>query len=282
MGNTQYSSLKQRMKSEWKIFLSAFIFILIADSIGQIKIPVGPGTLILFPIFYAILLGILSGPEVCKVFKEKEVKAASNLVIVAILPFISQLGITAGANIEAVFHAGPALILQELGNLGTIFLALPVALLLGLKRETIGATHSINREMNLALITDMYGPDSDEARGSLSVYIVGGMVGTIYFGFMATIVASFGWFSPLALGMASGVGAGIMMASSLASLTAIYPTMADQITALASTSGTISTITGIYVSIFIAIPICNWLYKVLEPRIGRLFVKENKEGFDEI
>lgn len=282
MGNTQYSSLKQRMKSEWKIFLSAFIFILIADSIGQIKIPVGPGTLILFPIFYAILLGILSGPEVCKVFKEKEVKAASNLVIVAILPFISQLGITAGANIEAVFHAGPALILQELGNLGTIFLALPVALLLGLKRETIGATHSINREMNLALITDMYGPDSDEARGSLSVYIVGGMVGTIYFGFMATIVASFGWFSPLALGMASGVGAGIMMASSLASLTAIYPTMADQITALASTSGTISTITGIYVSIFIAIPICNWLYNVLEPRIGRLFVKENKEGFDEI
>ena len=82
----------------------------------------------------------------CKVFKEKEVKAASNLVIVAILPFISQLGITAGANIEAVFHAGPALILQELGNLGTIFLALPVALLLGLKRETIGATHSINRK----------------------------------------------------------------------------------------------------------------------------------------
>ena len=58
-----------------------------------------------------------------------------------------------------VLSAGPAL-LQEIGNLGTIFLALPFALLLGLKREAIGATHSINRESNLALITDIFGPDS--------------------------------------------------------------------------------------------------------------------------
>ena len=147
-----YSSTWDRLRNEYKIFLLAFLFIIIADSIGQIQIPVGPGTLILFPIFYALLLGVLSGPEALKIFKTKEVKAASKLVIVAICPFIAKLGINAGATIETVISAGPALIFQEIGNLGT-------ALLLGLKREAIGATHSINRESNLALITDMFGPD---------------------------------------------------------------------------------------------------------------------------
>ena len=124
------------------------------------------------------------------VIQRKEVKAASKLVIVAICPFIVKLGVNAGASLETVISAGPALLLQEIGNLGTIFLALPIALLLGLKREAIGATHSINRESNLALITDMFGPDSPETRGSLSIYIVGGMIGTIYFGFLASMSAA--------------------------------------------------------------------------------------------
>ena len=157
-----YPTTKARFQAEYKIFLLAFVFIVIADSIGQIKVPLGPGTLILFPIFYSLLLGIISGPEVLKIFKKKEVKAASKLVIVAICPFIAKLGINAGASLETVLSAGPALLFQEVGNLGTIFFALPVALLLGLKREAIGATHSINRESNLALITDMFGPDSPE------------------------------------------------------------------------------------------------------------------------
>ena len=98
--------------------------------------------------------------------KEKEVTAASKLVIVAICPYCKARH-QCSASLSTVIQAGPALLLQEIGNLGTIFLALPFALLLGLKREAIGATHSINRETNLALITDMYGPDSPEARGSL-------------------------------------------------------------------------------------------------------------------
>lgn len=264
-----YHSLKERILGEYKLYLLAFIFILIADSIGQIKIPIWKGTFILFPIFYAILMGICSGPSVLNIVKRKEVKAASKLVIVAICPFIVKLGINAGASIETVISAGPALLFQEIGNLGTIFLALPIALLLGLKREAIGATHSINRESNLALITDMFGPNSPETRGSLSIYIVGGMIGTIYFGFLASMSAATGIFHPFALGMASGVGAGIMMASATASLSAIYPTMADQISALASASETISGITGIYVAIFIGIPLTKKLYNILAPRIAR-------------
>lgn len=265
-----YPSTMARMKAEYKIFILAFVFIVIADSIGQIQVPLGPGTLILFPIFYSLIMGVISGPEVLKIFNKKEVKAASKLVIVAICPFIAKLGINAGASLEVILSAGPALVLQEIGNLGTIFLALPFALLLGLKREAIGATHSINKESNLALITDMFGPDSPETRGSLSIYVVGGMVGTIYFGFMTTMVAALHIFHPYALGMASGVGAGILMASATASLALIYPDMAAELSALASTSETISGITGIYVAIFVGIPLTKKLYQLLEPPIARL------------
>ena len=265
-----YPSLKARLKTEYKIYIAAVIFILIADSIGQIQIPLGPGQFILFPIFYALIMGVLSGPQATKFMKSKEIKAASKLVIVAICPFIAKLGINAGASLETVLSAGPALLFQEVGNLGTIFFALPVALLLGLKREAIGATHSINRESNLALITDMFGPDSPETRGSLSIYVVGGMVGTIYFGFLATMIASLNVFHPYALGMASGVGAGILMASSVASLTLVYPDMATQISALASTSETLSGLTGIYVAIFVGIPLTQKLNELLEPPIARL------------
>ena len=276
-----YPSLKERLKAEYKIYLIAFVFILIADSIGQIQIPLGPGQFILFPIFYALIMGVLSGPQVTKIMKSKQVKAASKLVVVAICPFIAKLGINAGASLETVVSAGPALLLQEFGNLGTILLAMPLAVLLGMKREAIGATHSINRESNLALITDVYGPDSPEARGSLSIYVVGGMIGTIYFGFMVSVIAILGIFHPYALGMASGVGAGILMASAVASLTEIYPAMADQISALASASETISGIDGIYMALFIGLPLCNWLHKVLEPRIGRFGVKRKKKKLEE-
>ena len=65
-----------------------------------------------------------------------------------------------------------------------------------------------------------------------------------------------------------------MMASSTASLSEIYPSMAEQISALASASETLSGITGIYVAIFIGIPLCNKLYNILEPRISKLGKKK--------
>lgn len=250
-----YASLRERVRMEWILYLLAFVFILIADSIGQIKIPVWKGTFIIFPIFYALFMGILTGPNVLKILDDKKVKAASGLVGVAILPFVAKLGINAGANISIVISAGPALLLQEFGNLCTIFLAMPIALMLGLKREAIGAAHSINRETNLALMQDMFGADSPEAQGSLSVYIVGGMVGTIYFGFMASMAAATGLFHPYALGMASGVGAGILMSSAVAALSEVMPAYADQIAAMASASETISGIDGIYMAIFIGVPL---------------------------
>lgn len=273
-----YGSLRERFALEWKIYALAFAFILVADNIGQIKIPAGKGMFILFPIFYAIILGVLSGPQVLKIVDNRHVmKAASKLVVVGICPFIAKLGITAGANIDMILHSGPALILHGFGNLLGPLLAMPIAILLGMKREAVGACHSINREYHMALINNIYGPDSAEARGSLSIYIVGGMVGTIYFGLMASVVGMTGWFHPQALGLASGVGAGIMMASASASLCAIYPSWAETISTMASAGETMAGITGIYITMFIAIPLADKLYRILEPKLGRFALKEKKE-----
>ena len=107
-----YDSLTERIKTEWIIYLLAFIFILIADKIGQIRIPVWKGTFIIFPIFFSLGLGLLTGPNVLKILDDKRVKAAGSLVGIAILPFIAKLGINAGANIMTVIEVGPALLLQ--------------------------------------------------------------------------------------------------------------------------------------------------------------------------
>ena len=52
--------------------------------------------------------------------------------------------------------------------------------------------------------------------------------------------------------------------------TLVYPDLATQISALASTSETLSGLTGIYVAIFVGIPLTQKLYQILEPRIAKL------------
>ena len=274
MGKYTYPSLKERIRTEYKIYILAFLFIFAADSIGQVRIPLGPGKFVFLAVFYSLLLGMVSGPELTKIVKTKEVKAASKLVIVAICRFIAKLENNAGASLSGSSQQQHSF--AGIWKPGNYFSCNASGTPSWFEREAIGATHSINRETIVALITDMYGPESPEARGSLSIYIVGGMVGTIYFGFMVSVVALTGIFHPYALGMASGVGAGIMMASATASLAEIYPAMADEISALASASETISGIDGIYMAIFIGIPLCNFLYKKLEPKIGR-FADKKKE-----
>ena len=60
-------------------------------------------------------------------------------------------------------------IFQEFGHFfGTMAIGLPIALLLGIKREAIGATFSVGREPSLAIIAEKYGMHSPEARGVLA------------------------------------------------------------------------------------------------------------------
>jgi MFS family permease len=146
---------------------------------------------------------------------------------------------------------------------------MPLALLLGLKKESIGACYSINRDSNYGLTTDIFGPESPETKGTFAVYIVGSVIGTICMSLLVNFVASWGIFHPYALGMATGVGSGSMMAAGTASLSLLYPEFAEEIAVFGSTSDMLTGITGIYMGTFVALPLTKWFYRVLEPRIGR-------------
>ena len=49
-----------------------------------------------------------------------------SLVLVALAPFMAKMGVSAGANLAKLVAVGPALLLQEFGNLGTILSHCPL------------------------------------------------------------------------------------------------------------------------------------------------------------
>ncbi|WP_227884584.1 DUF3100 domain-containing protein [Enterocloster citroniae] len=75
-------------------------------------------------------LGGILGSDAIRLFNQGESKLGGSLVLAALAPFMAKMGVSAGANLAKLAAVGPALILQEFGNLGTIFISLPIASLL--------------------------------------------------------------------------------------------------------------------------------------------------------
>ena len=253
---------------DWKLHLLVIITSLLAEWIGIIKIPIGIGTLVLLPLLYAFIFTILLNPNVIPsmkaVISKDRAKFASYAVLLSIMPFIAKFGVGVGPKVEEIIAAGPALLLQELGNVATALIALPVAVLVfGMGREAIGATHSIAREPNIALIADKYGLQSAEGIGVMGVYVMGTLFGAIYFSLMAGIIASMDIMDIRALAMACGIGSGSMMGACSAALAETVPAQAETITAFAATSNLLTYATGLFVSLFVALPFTEFLYKVI-------------------
>ncbi len=246
-----------------KLHLLVLALVVVSELIGIITFKVGPGKLVLLPLLYAMAIGIFTGPKFLKIAKDKDMFQASTLVGLALLLLMAKYGTLVGPKFYDIVKAGPALILQEFGNLATLLLGVPLAMYLGLKREAVGAAHSIAREPNVALIGDIYGLDSAEGRGVMGVYICGTVFGTIFFGIMASFLAAFQIFHPYALAMASGVGSASMMTAAVGTLSASYPAMAEQIQALGVASNTLSGLDGVYMSLILALPLSNKLYSYL-------------------
>ncbi len=237
------------------------VLVIISELIGKFAFKVGVGTIVLLPMLYALIFGIITTLKKIHISGEKEMKDAGTLISVTLMLLMAKYGTVIGPNIVAIVKASPALILQEFGNLGTLILGIPVAVLLGLKREAIGGAHSIAREPNVALIAEKYGLDSPEGEGVLGVYLVGTVFGTIFIGLMASILATFTFLHPYALAMASGVGSASMMTASVGSLSELFPQMADKIKAFGAASNMLSGLDGIYMSIFIALPLSERLFR---------------------
>ncbi|MFB9860761.1 DUF3100 domain-containing protein [Salinicoccus siamensis] len=253
--------LKSILK-DWRLHAVVLIIVVITEIIGQISIPVGPGAILLLPMLYALVIGF--GLYFTPVVSKVQSINAEPLIVMGVGVLIAKIGVIIGPQAKELIAVGPALLLQEFGNLGTILVALPVAIWLGMKRESVGMTHSIGREPNVGLIMDRYGFNSPEGRGVMTMYIFGTVFGAIFLGLIAGLLATVTPIHPLSFALASGVGSGSMMAAGSGTLIAAYPALEDQIIALAGASNLISLATGLYVSMFIGLPLTNKIYAVMD------------------
>lgn len=260
-------------KNRWSIFIKLFVLLLAVsiagELIGTISFKVGPGRFVLMPMIFAMIFAVLFTPDALgKKFKalqslcgDKEVKLSETVIMLVLLILGVKLGTAAGPNVLKIVAAGPALIMQEFGNLGTAMIGLPIAVLLGMRREAVGATVSICREPTLGLIGEVYGINSPEGTGVMGTYMVGNIFGSIFFGLLGSFSVATG-LHPYALAMACGMGSGSMMTAASTALAATVPEMSDEILAYAATSNIMTNVTGLYMDLFIALPLVNFLYRI--------------------
>jgi hypothetical protein len=263
------------MAKNWKLHIIVLIFVLLGEAIGVKQFNLGVGTVALFPMLYVLILGgIVSFPKL-KLLNEAQMKKAAGILGISFMLFVAKLGTMLGPSLPKIFEAGFSLAFQEVGHvIGTIAIGLPIALLIGMKREAIGATFSIDREPNLAIISEKYGADSPEGRGALGVYVCGTVFGAIYLAILAGFLGSLGILHPISLAMGAGVGSGSMMAAASGALAVTFPDDAEDIALFAAAANLITTILGTYICVFFSLPVTARLYEWLEPKIGRT----RKEG----
>lgn len=262
----------------WKAILTLFITTMICEKIGAINVPIGSVNIVLLPLLFSMIIGLLLA--LCKkvTWINQDFGDISNdFVVIGIGIFMAKTALNCGAQLDQVISAGPALLLQELGNAGTMLIALPLALLLGFGREAVGMTHSIAREGNVAFVATECGTlDCPEGRGVMTTYFTGTLLGGVFMSALSSILASLHIFHPYAMAMACGVGSGSMLVAAMAPIANLFPEMADQISAYAGMSNVLSTCDGIMLTILLYWPLANFMYKKLYPVIGRK--KKNEEG----
>ncbi len=259
-----------------KVYFFAIVIMVAAESIGSFTFNIGPGKVVLLPMIWALLIGATLAlsrnflPPLLRIDTGMQFNAAK-ILQPALLLFVAKLGLLVGTSLPQIAESGWALVFQEFGHFaGTILIGLPLALLLGIKREAIGATFSVGREPSLAIIGEKYGMDSPEGRGVLAEYLTGTVFGALFIAILAGFLASLNIFNPIALAMGSGVGSGSMMAAASGAIAAQQtPEIAKQVMTFAAASNLITTTIGTYFTLFISLPMAVWGYKVLEPILGR-------------
>lgn len=263
--------LKKNPWKDYRLHITILFLVIIAESIGPIEIELLEGVEVsIMPLLYSMVLGLtcyLAKP--IKWIKKRQARIAEGAMMLFIGILIAKLAVSSGQSIHLIFEMGPTLILQEFGHLATTLIALPVALLLGFKREAIGMTNSIGREPEVGVVVDKYGFNSPEARGIFALFIIGTMIGTVFISFLASVSTSLLPLHPYAFAMASGVGSASMNAAALGPTLAAFPALETQIEAFAGFSNLLSFSVGIYIVIFLALPLTEKMYYKLEPKFRK-------------
>ncbi|MFC0178910.1 DUF3100 domain-containing protein [Thorsellia kenyensis] len=253
---------------DWRVYSLGLFTVATAEFIGTVKL----GVILLLPMIFAMLIGGLISLPKFKILNEKQMKQASIAMSVVLMLLVARFSLAIGPQLNIIKQASTALLVQELGHFaGTILLGLPLAVALGMGREAIGATYSIGRENNIAIIDNKYSLDSPEGRGVMAMYIIGTLFGAIIVSIIASLFAKLDILNPLALAMGAGVGSGSMMTAATGSILEFYPELKEEITAIALTANTLSSLLGMYIYIWISLPLAEKLYGVFK----KLFRRQN-------
>lgn len=268
------------MKKDKKTFkdlaiLIAFVLIVIviAEGIGKQTIVLGKVTISILPLVFAVTIAMILGiPKIRKgilkkIYSNNNIEFSSKYLLFIMLPLMARYGADVAPQIREILKLGWVFLLQELGNLGTVVLGLPVAILLGLRREAIGSTLGLGREGELAYISEKYTLDSPEGRGVLTLYLIGTIFGSIFFSIFAPVLLSLN-FDYRALAMSSGVGSASMMAASSSALVAVLPDNAEVIRSYAAASQLLTSFLGTYTMVFLAVPLQRKMYNFLTRNKG--------------
>jgi len=256
---------KKSLLNDYKLYLTILIISIFSLAYGTIKLPIFSNVnLIIFPFIISLFLAILF--YILKPFKwvnYNQSKKCTSLILILIGPLLVKLAIASGQNISLLFNVGPLLFLKELGSIGTVLIGLPIALLLGFKRESIGMTSSICREPQLAVLIEKYGFDSDEVKGFFIVYLIGIVLGTVFITFLVNFLCYVIPLHPYSFALATGIGSTSMNVAAISSLTSLYPELSENLLAFSGISNLVSLIFGIYVYIFISLPLTEKIYNKL-------------------
>lgn len=259
-------------KTYGPLVLLVLLIDFIAEVIGMQIIKIGNINVTILPLVFAVILGIviylIPFKSIKKLYNDKRVKFAGKYMILIMLPLMARYGANVAPKINEILSIGWVFLIHELGNLGTIIFGLPVALLLGLRREAIGSTLGLGREGELAYISEKFTLDSPEGRGVLGIYLIGTIFGSIVFSILAPILLAMG-FSYKAVAMSSGVGSSSMMTAASSALAAILPQHSDTILSFAAASQLLTSFIGTYIMYFLAVPLLRFMYKRITKRLDR-------------
>ena len=262
--------MEKKLAIEKMVFVVwVLVVIFTSEMIGAKRIVFGSFSIGINPLVFAVLIAMVVGIPlfrrgiVSSIYSEKNVSFAGANMIFIMLPLMARYGADVAPQIHEIIKVGWVFFIQCVGNVGTVLIGLPIALLLGLGRQSIGATLGIGREGELAYISEKFGLKGEEGRGVLSMYLIGTLFGAIIFSFLPAILNIIG-FDYRALAIGTGLGSASMMTAASTAVAGLYPDDTSTITAYAAAAQLVTSFMGTYVMVFLSIPLMNVMYRLFK------------------
>lgn len=86
MGINTLRETFQKSIKDFRLHLIVLILVVVAEKIDNITLAVGIGKIVLPPMMYALIMGVLTAPRFTKISTDKNIKTASSLCGVEMNP----------------------------------------------------------------------------------------------------------------------------------------------------------------------------------------------------